>query len=724
LKYKAVVPRVLTEVERAAGLESAVALERSRSMLQGVLSHTDILLYAKDLDGRFILTNEALDRVLDASAGSIVGQTDYDLMPAEAADEFRRQDREIAGGGDRDVRPARMQHPDGTWHDYLSTKFPLLDTGGRICAVAGLMTDVTELADQRRELAEAEERWRRLVESSPVAVAVIGVDAIFAYANPEAMRLYGVPSEPSIVGHPATEFVPPTDLQGTRDLFGSVLRGKAVHGQHWSLLRADGRLVSVEINAAAVVYRGRPAIQVELRDRTDQVAAETALRESESRWRSLVAASPIGIGLCDEHGCFVTANDALCLLLGRSSSEVIGHHHEEFGSQEDPGDLDPPPLDNGLAPVSPRAALQADRPFSRPDGEVRWGSQTLTQVPGPKGEPWTLAHIEDITERRAAVRATIASEANLTAVAKVIKQIQSGGDARQTIVDATLQLAHATTVGLVEAHPDGTALVQTTATDPDLVGMQVTWDAGSATVEAFATGRPIFYPDAVLLPLVAPATRAPGGAHSIYLVPVRSGDVVTAVLVVGWAQRVSSLDDRRIGVVRLLADQAGVALRQSALLAELEALAVTDPLTALPNRRGWDQRLTTVLATAARTRLPLTIAIADLDHFKRFNDAHGHPAGDVLLRQFADAGRAALRVGDTMARWGGEEFAMALPDCNATAARTALQRVLRASPEPETCSIGFATWDGSESGADLVARADRALYAAKRAGRNQISPAA
>jgi diguanylate cyclase (GGDEF)-like protein/PAS domain S-box-containing protein len=573
--------------ERPPAARDAAHLERCRSLLQGVLSYTDALVYAKDLDGCFTLTNEALDRVLGVPVGTVVGRTDYDLMPAADADEHRRHDREVAGSGRREVQTERKQHRDGTWHDYLSAKFPLLDTEGRICAVGGMMTDVTELADQRRELAE-----------------------------------------------------------------------------------------------------------------------------SERRWRSLVAASPIGIGLRDEWGCFITANPALCRLLGRLSPEVIGHHHREFARRPDADD-----------PVSTSGIGRMELPFVRPDGVVRWGAQTLTELPGPAGERWVLAHIEDVTDRRSAVRATVDSEANLTAVAKVIKQIQTGGDARQTIVDATRQLAHATSAALVEAHPDGMVLWQTTATSRDLVGRRVALDAASAEVEAFTTGRPIFFSDPELLPLVLRGASGRGGVRSIYFVPVRSGEAVTAVLVVGWAERVAGLDDRRVGVVTLLADQAGVALRQSALLAELEALAVTDPLTLLPNRRGWEQRLTTVVAMAARNHLPLTIAIADLDHFKRFNDAHGHPAGDVLLRQFADAASGAIRAGDTMARWGGEEFALALPDCDAEAAVAVLERIRRALPGPETCSIGYATWDGSETGEDLVARADHALYEAKGAGRDRICAA-
>jgi diguanylate cyclase (GGDEF)-like protein len=210
------------------------------------------------------------------------------------------------------------------------------------------------------------------------------------------------------------------------------------------------------------------------------------------------------------------------------------------------------------------------------------------------------------------------------------------------------------------------------------------------------------------------------GARSIYIVPVRSLDRVVGALVVGWDYRVPDLDDRRAGVITLLADQAGAALRQAQLVEELESKALTDPLTDLPNRRGWDQLIAVSMATAGRTGQPLTVAIADLDHFKRFNDTYGHPAGDEMLRQVGGALRRALRDDDVAARWGGEEFAIALTQCAAAEAARVLARVREAAPGGETFSVGFVTWDGREGAADLMERADRALYAAKTGGRDRI----
>jgi diguanylate cyclase len=136
------------------------------------------------------------------------------------------------------------------------------------------------------------------------------------------------------------------------------------------------------------------------------------------------------------------------------------------------------------------------------------------------------------------------------------------------------------------------------------------------------------------------------------------------------------------------------------------------------NRRAWDDELPRELARAARSGQALCVTLLDLDHFKAYNDRHGHQAGDRLLKAAAAAWQAKLRKTDLLARYGGEEFAVLLPECGLDNAMEIAERLRTAQPEG-TCSIGVAAWDGHEAAAGLVARADRALYAAKEAGRDR-----
>ena len=109
----------------------------------------------------------------------------------------------------------------------------------------------------------------------------------------------------------------------------------------------------------------------------------------------------------------------------------------------------------------------------------------------------------------------------------------------------------------------------------------------------------------------------------------------------------------------------------------------------------------------------------DLDHFKQFNDAFGHPAGDRLLKEAAAAWRDQLRTGDVLARLGGEEFGVLLQNCDEETALEVVGRLLAHVPEGRTCSAGIAIQAPDESGEALVARADAALYEAKAAGRDR-----
>ncbi len=161
---------------------------------------------------------------------------------------------------------------------------------------------------------------------------------------------------------------------------------------------------------------------------------------------------------------------------------------------------------------------------------------------------------------------------------------------------------------------------------------------------------------------------------------------------------------------------------QSVVLAEqaerLKVLASRDGLTGLMNRRTWDGVLSDELERARRENLSVTIAILDLDHFKRYNDRHGHQAGDRLLKTAAAAWAAQLRSADVLARYGGEEFIALLPGYAESAAKV-VQRLRDVTPDGQSFSAGIATWDPRESADALVARADAALYEAKNAGRDR-----
>jgi diguanylate cyclase (GGDEF)-like protein/PAS domain S-box-containing protein len=159
------------------------------------------------------------------------------------------------------------------------------------------------------------------------------------------------------------------------------------------------------------------------------------------------------------------------------------------------------------------------------------------------------------------------------------------------------------------------------------------------------------------------------------------------------------------------------------LLGKVRDMATHDSLTGLPNRRALEEQLPREMARARRAGSPLCVAIIDIDHFKEYNDTHGHLAGDEVLRACARAWDEALRGEDTIVRFGGEEFLVLLPDTRAEQAAEIVERLRMTTPMGQTCSAGLAVWDYAESIDDLLGRADKALYLAKASGRNQLAEA-
>jgi diguanylate cyclase (GGDEF)-like protein len=189
-------------------------------------------------------------------------------------------------------------------------------------------------------------------------------------------------------------------------------------------------------------------------------------------------------------------------------------------------------------------------------------------------------------------------------------------------------------------------------------------------------------------------------------------------------------DGRLIAVVETLRDMTDQKRAESAL----QALASSDGLTGLANRRSFDQALALEWARAQRTRSPLSLLLVDVDHFKLYNDLHGHQKGDDCLRVVASAMGANLRPADVAARYGGEEFAILMPDSAHDVALVAAERLRTAvcrmglahgavnAGAHVTLSIGVATEVPVEDMSPdvLVGRADQALYAAKHSGRDCV----
>ena len=232
--------------------------------------------------------------------------------------------------------------------------------------------------------------------------------------------------------------------------------------------------------------------------------------------------------------------------------------------------------------------------------------------------------------------------------------------------------------------------------------------------------------EAARLITMRPGQDMPAALPCETVVRVDFRDEPLALICLGALHTGARLDDDDRDALSHVAQQLSAMIEN----ARLFELASIDSLTGLARRDVFDARLRQEAMRSARTGRPFAVALADVDHFKRINDGHGHRAGDRVLQEVARILSAHSRALDVVARYGGEEFAVLLPETGRAAAVIAAEK-LRAAVEAATIdvsgarlhvsiSVGVAGSDPAHEGADLVAMADEALYAAKRAGRNQV----
>jgi diguanylate cyclase (GGDEF)-like protein len=307
-------------------------------------------------------------------------------------------------------------------------------------------------------------------------------------------------------------------------------------------------------------------------------------------------------------------------------------------------------------------------------------------------------------------------EQALERVAAVMRGLSNSTHARDEVCEAARSLASASFALLFEPTGEPGALRSTAMAGLDTGPFEVTPEKATATGEAFASRRSFLWNSGERAgALDFDLWKIVGRPASLLFEPVFRGEEPVGVLVVGWTGTVRS-GGTRATLITLLAHEVAAAIKRADLLSQLTDMASTDPLTGLPNRRAWETKLSQALLEEQR----FVLAMLDLDHFKDFNDSHGHPAGDRLLKESAAAWREELRHGDFLARIGGEEFALLLPMCATEDAVVVVERLRERVPYGQTCSAGIVIGESGESSEVLMTRVDEALYKAKAAGRDRV----
>jgi diguanylate cyclase (GGDEF)-like protein len=307
-------------------------------------------------------------------------------------------------------------------------------------------------------------------------------------------------------------------------------------------------------------------------------------------------------------------------------------------------------------------------------------------------------------------------ERMLEQLGDVVRGLFDSPHARVDVCQAAKSISDADVALLYEPSVDGGGELHCTAMTA-VASHAAGLPAGrrSAVHEAFRSGSPTL----VTADIEARVGNielwiASGRPRSVLYQPLMRHGVALGVLVVGWSHDIRA-GDTHTTIAALLAHEAAAVIARADVLHHLTGEAQTDPLTGLPNRRAWDVQVKRALGEPGE----LAIAMLDLDHFKRFNDTYGHPAGDRLLKSTAAAWRDQLRTGDLLARLGGEEFGLLLRDCDIETATEVADRLRSHVSDGWTCSAGIAMARTGESADVVIARADEALYEAKSRGRDR-----
>ena len=452
----------------------------------------------------------------------------------------------------------------------------------------------------------------------------------------------------------------------------------------------------------------------------------------------LVANVPCGLLTTTPDGTVHLVNDTLLRWLGRDRDDLVGRSFEE------------------LLTTAGRLFYQTRYlPVLRLRGEVREAALTLSAAdgqelpvlassvlassvldPGAGGDAVFVALFE-ATGRRNYERELLAARREADRSERRVRVLQEASvsfDSCETEGALALALAEAARTAVEAASSavfvlDGAVLRRVAGGSP--IG-----DAADDGPEAEAARDSV----PVTVDTLSDAERYAGLAERL---SAARAEAMTAVPLLAEGEplgvvscyfgRARGVDEDSLELQAALARQAGQVMRRIRLQERLRHSSLHDPLTELPNRTYLQSRLTEALESSALTHRPLALLFVDLDGFKAINDRLGHVVGDAVLAQVAERLRRLVRRGDTVARFGGDEFAIVCVEADAAAAvrvadrvREAMREPLRGVPGgyPVTASIGVALHEpqsGTISAQDLVLAADGAMYRSKSEGRDRNS---
>lgn len=696
-------------------------LERQRTFLRQVIDINPNLIFARDCNGRFTLVNHAVAHLYETTTEELIGKTDADVNPhTEAVDKIRQEDLEVmTTRREKVILEKRITDTSGKSRWLQTVKRPITDSDGTVSHVLGVAVDITKRKQAEEALRQSKNRLRRILDSSPDGVLVLDKQRRIRYTNPMARTLL---NQNDLESQPFQS--PPLTDESTEV----------------EITHRDGSMVVVEMRVIETDWEDQRAYVVSLRDMTERKRMETALRESRTRLQAIFDNAAVGICLIAPDGRFIEVNDRVAEMLGYSVEEFLQYTHLDFAIPEDR-----PPTQQRLGRLMRGEvdAYQVEKRFVHKDGTIVWFNVSMTSIHSETRElEAMIAIVTDISERKQA------EEALKYAYEQQVAELE-GYNREITLLNAMSDRLHRAQTAkemftIVEQFAEQLFAHQS--------GGVYLFNATEATVEAVTCWGALpsceFVFDAVQCRILQSdvANRMEDFSCSLacermgflelcshICVPlIIHGEKIGILRLCGSSHTSVQTYNTMCRLTRIVAEHLVLALTNLRMRERLREMAIRDALTGLFNRRYLDETLVRELRRARRYQHTVGVIMLDIDHFKQFNDTYGHDAGDTLLREMAAFLQKQIRTDDIACRYGGEEFILILPGAGLADTQKRAEEVRTGVKGLEvkhdgqwlgriTISLGVAVFpDHGETDEEVIKAADKALFRAKRRGRDQV----